>query len=486
MSSNGGMPYLTFRLGRLSTLVLTGAISLVAAPAGADSWGPYGARREVDPTGRWSVVLRAGKQGVSADFTLAEAPAGAPPVTPIAPGAPFAPNPPDVNVREGDAILATGTLESAPLEVRVSARGLGFAAMEEYGGVGGGVSFAWVGRDGSVRHPKRLGDLFSAEEIRAFRHTVSSIWWFRGAWIDEDARETIVVGAGQAIRAVSIETGVVRKADAAEIRRALRFPDPQAGALAIDLARELALDGVEDALAAMLADERAVLRLRVRAAAALAERRDLRGKAVLVAAAATPRPAAVDKADYEFALEHLPAALGLDAVPLLKAAMRGESADGWSAGMSGFVALGEPAVAALLAMLTEAGQSNDYRGGAAHALGRIGSKAAVSGLVAAIADPQEYVANAAANGAIAVGKDSIAKELVALLDKPTTQDGRLSSYFEQVKEPTSVAPLVRCLARHPKDEYPRNVIWKALVFQTGGDVGAETVAWQAWLAKQPR
>jgi hypothetical protein len=462
------------------------AIALVAAPAGADSWLPYGARREVDPTGRWSVVLRAGKQGVSAEFTFAEAPAGAPAVTPVAPGAPFAPNAPEVNVREGDAILATGTLESAPLEVRVSARGLGFAAMEEYGGVGGGVSFAWVGRDGSVRHPKRLGDLFSAEEIQAFRHTVSSIWWFRGAFIDEDARETIVVGVGRAIRAVSIETGVVRKAGAAEIRRALRFADPQAAALAIDLARELALDGVEDALAATLTDEHARLRLRVRAAAALAERKDLRGRAVLVAAAATPKPATVEKADYEFALEHLPAVLGLDAVPLLQAAMRGESADGWSAGMNGFVALGEPAVAALLAMLTEAGQSSDYRGGAAHALGRMGSKASIAGLVAALADPQEYVANAAANAVLAVGKASIAKDLVALLDKPTTQDGRLSSYFEEVKEPSSVAPLVRCLVRHPKDEYPRNVILRALVFQTGVDVGAETSAWQAWLAKQPR
>lgn len=486
MSSNGGMRQPIPRPGRFAALLLTASIGLVAVPATADSWMPYGPRREVDPTGRWSVVLKEGKQGVAADFTFAEAPSGTSPVTAIPSGAPFQANAPEVTVRQGDAILATGTLESAPLEVRVSSRGLGFAAMEEYGGVGGGVSFAWVGRDGSVRHQKRMRDLFSAEEIKSFRHTVSSVWWFRGAWIDEDARETIVVGNGRAIRAVSIETGVVRKAGAAEIRRALGFPDPNAAALAIDLAREEKIDGVTELLVRALADSATTLRVRLRAAAALAEWKDLRGKPVLVAAAATPRPATVEKADYEFALEHLPAVLGLDAVPSLEAAMRGDSADGWSAGMNGFVALGEPAVAALLAMLTEAGQSNDYRGGAAHALGRIGSGSSLAGLVAAISDPNEYVANAAANAAVLIGKASIAKELVTLLDKPTTQDGRLSSYFEEVKEPTSIAPLVRCLARHPKDEYPRNVVLKALAFQAGVDVGPETAAWQAWLAKQPR
>ena len=461
---------------------------LLAAPtlSSADSWMPYGPRRDVDPTGRWSVVIRASKQGVAAEFTFAEAPAGSAPVTPIAPDNSYKTPAPEVAVRDGDTILASGTLESAPLEVRVSSRGFGFAAMEEYGHVGGGVSFAWVGRDGAVRFEKRMADLFSSEEIKAFSHTVSSIWWFHDAWIDEDAREVIVVGNGLAMRAVSFETGAVRKAGGPEIKRALSDSSPAAQSVAIDLAREWKIEGVEDALAKRLLDASAPLRVRLHAAAALAERKDLRGKDTLVAAAATPRAASIEKADYEFALAHLASVLGKDAIPLFRAAMHGESSEGWSAAMDGFVALGQPAVEVLLVMLGESTQSNDYRGGAAHALGRIGSPSALSGLLDAITDPQEYVANAAANAAIAIGKATIAKRLATLLDRVTTQDGRLSSYFEDVKEPTSVGPLVRCLPRHPKDEYPRNVILKALVFQTGVDLGTDTATWAAWLAKQPR
>src|SRR5205814_1490812 len=106
-----------------------------------------------------------------------------------------------------------------------------------------------------------------------------------------------------------------------------------------------------------------------------------------------------------FALAHLPSVLGAEAIPLLKSAMRGESSEGWSAAMDGFADLGEKAVPSLVAMLTEAGQSADYRGGAAHTLAKIGSKAALVALVAAIADPVEYVANAAANAAIGIGKE---------------------------------------------------------------------------------
>ena len=157
----------------------------------------------------------------------------------------------------------------------------------------------------------------------------------------------ILVGNGLAIRAVYVETGVVRKAGAAEIKRAFSHFDPPASALAIDLARELKFDG--DRRAAREAARRAStpLRVRVRAAAALASARTCAGRTCssrrrrLRGRVGSTRPTTSSRST------HLSAVLGRDADPVAQGRDAGESAEGWSAAMNGFVALGEPAVPAL-------------------------------------------------------------------------------------------------------------------------------------------
>jgi hypothetical protein len=467
---------------RRSHLALAAAAAAVLAPsASGDSWMPYGARRAVDPTGRYYVALEGVKYGTGgAQFVFARAKEGSPPVAPFTSTGFQDPSPTDVGVREGDTVLAEGKLETAPLEVRVSSRGIGFAAMEEYGAVGGGTSFAWVTAEGEVRHPKKMSDLFTKEEIAKFTHTVSSVWWFRTAWIDEDAREVVVVGGGGLVRAVSVETGKVRKGGDAEIARALSFPDAAAVSAALDLVRDLKVAGVEERLGAMLADSATPPPTKLRVAGTLAARGDRRGKDVVAAAAATPQAAPWSKDDRRYALAHVGLALGVDAIPLLRAALEGPAGDGWSDAQEGFAALGERAVPVLMEMVGEKGKTPDYRGAAAYALQKIGSKAALPALLAVVADPTDYVANAALNSAISIGKGSISKELAAILDGASTQDGRLASYFGEYREPASVGPLVRALARHPKDEYPRGVIAGALAFQTGEDFGEDPAAWAAW------
>jgi hypothetical protein len=465
----------------LSVLLAATLLAGSVPAARADSWMPYGRHRFADPTGRRYVVVEVAKGGVA--FTLVDARPGSPPAAAGASEGFGAPGP-ESGVREGDTVVATGTLPAAPLEVRVSSLGLGFAAMEEYGSVGSGASFAWVDRTGVVRHVLRMADLFTAKEIETFTHTTSSVWWFQAAWLDETAREAVVVGNGGLVRVVSLATGKVRRGGDEEVRRAISSPDPEAALPALDLAIARRTAGLEEPLRAVLADARAPLGARLRAAVALAGGGDRRGADLVRATAAAPaEKGATD--DRDFALAHLPTLLGKEAVPVLRQAMSAPGAPStWWAGVLGFVALGEEAVPTLSAMLTEPGKGNDYRGGAAHALARIGSKAALPALVAAVLDREEYVANAALNAAVGIGKGSVSRELAAHLDAKTTQDGRIASYFEENLEPASVGPLVRALERHPKDGYPRSSILAALRFQTGQSLGPDPAAWRAWLARR--
>jgi hypothetical protein len=429
---------------------------------------PYGKRRFPDPTGTYYVVV--GSVTGGAAFEYARAKPGSDPVTAQA-FTGYGEAPKEIGLREGDTVLASGTLPTAPLEVRVSSLGRGFAAMKEYGAVGGGDSFVWVGPDGRVKHVKRMADLFTAKEIEGFTHTASSVWWFRAAWIDEGAGEVVVVGYPGLVRVVSVATGKVRHGGDEEIRRAVASADSEALVPALDLAVERKTAGLEDRLRAILADAKTSTAARLRAAVALALSGDRRGADLVRATASTPTAAGGDEQERRYALEHLPDLLGEEAIPILRAAMGPPTnANAWSAATNGFAALGAKGVPTLVAMLGETGQSPDYRGGAAHALGRMApeaAKAALPALLAAVPDKEEYVANAALNAAIAIGKDSVSKELAAFLDAKTTQDGRLASYFTEVKEPAAVEPLRRALERHPKDSYPRGVILEALDFQAG-------------------
>jgi hypothetical protein len=475
----------TLRRSR-SALVFAGILFCAvaaSAPAHADSWRPYGTRRFADPTGTYYVVISEG-EGFDATFTFARARTGTARVRNTSPRDADKTEP-EAAVREGDTILASGALANAPLEVRVASDGTGFAAMKEFAGVGRGVSFAWVSRRGEVLHAKRLSDIFDETTIGTFERSISSIWWFRSAWLEDEPARAVVVGAGNVLRRIDLASGAVSPGGDVDVVRALASTDPAAVRSALDVAVETPVKRVDAALAAILDDPTRAVGDHVRAAVALAVRGDRRGKDVVVRAASTPRLPGVEIEDYRYALARLPAFVGEAAIPALRDAMRGVSSPGWGSAQEGFVGLGESAVRALVAMLVEKSGSNDYRGGAAHALRAIGAARAASALcplLITVRDPQEYVAGAALGAAVEIGGDAIASELIVALASGTTVDAGLASYFKRVRDARATDPLIEGLARQEPGEYAASVFAAALRFQTGEDFGEDASAWRSWRA----
>ena len=452
------------------------AVLTAASATLADSWAAFPAQRVVDPTGEFYVVVREKDRTVS--FVLARRAEGSPRVEPLPSHAKKTPEPAatPIDVRPGDAVLAGGTLPQSPYQLLVSSEGHGFVALERYGALGGGDAVIVVDAKGKVRVRRTLEQL--ELDASRYRRTVSSLWWLAGGWIDDRAREVVVLAADGEMRAVGLEDGTVRTGRDADLRRAIELPDPRAQALALEVAAERKVEGFATLRASVLADPGRDLAVRLRAARTLAEEGHEEARALLAETALGRGGRAgsggedASEADRRYAVEHLPAALGTDALPHLREILRGPAGPFWNAAQKGFVGLGEKAVPTLIGMLHEDGQSSDYRGGAAHALREVGSAEALPALLQAVADPVDYVANAAVNAAIATakatGKD-IDDELVALLARGTTQDGRLAAYFQQVRHPGAAAAVRSALARHPEDSYPYRALTKALAFQTADE-----------------
>ena len=136
----------------------------------------------------------------------------------------------DVRVREGDLRLGHGNLDVCFPRILVSSRGLGFICFELSSQIASARSsvaaITIVAADGTIRHRKRLSDLFSEQAIAQFTSTVSLIFWCGGAWLDEEQKELIVVSASRSLdgrplrtffRILSLETGAVRDGSPAVI-----------------------------------------------------------------------------------------------------------------------------------------------------------------------------------------------------------------------------------------------------------------------------
>jgi hypothetical protein len=398
-------------------------VLLLVAAAGtarADKVAAYRSRSFQDPAGRYRVEMT-GRADGGATFLFAHFPeaAGRAPAQPH--------------------VLGTGELPDAPDRVLVSPTGAGFAAMDEHGRSGQGVSFAWVGANGAVRHRKRLAELFEPAQVSSFPQTVSGTRWFRGAWLDERDGNVLVVGTGGALRVVSVATGAVRAGTDADLLAGLSVPDPAGRALAVDLAVEAKSVRLDVGILALLADPAGDAETILHAARALGARGDARGRGLTLSVARGPR------------------------------------------------ALQERAVQGLVEALGDGSAPAAARVGAAQALGRLGPRSAWPGLVAAVAAPEAAVAGASLDAAMAAGKEAVAPDLAAALDAGTpTQDGRIAAWFRFVKSPSSIGPLVKALVRHAKDAAVRDEVLAALRHQTGQDLGSDPAAWVAWWEAQPR
>lgn len=462
------------------TLLLAALATAAVTPALADSWKAPRAERFVDAVGDRHVIV-----DTEGAFILARRAEGADPVTAMRDDEGSWKDS-KIPVRDGDVVIARGTLPHRPVDLLVSGAGHGFVALDQWARCGYGKIVIVVDGSGKQTHALSLAQVFPDTDIdEAFMHTVSSIWWRRGGWIDDPGRSAVIVANGGIVRVLDLKTGQGRDGRDDDLLRGVRHPSATARNLALELVAEKETPGVEADVAAIVAAKVQPMSTRLRAALVLAKRGDPRGRTLFEEATVIPLADGVTKEDQKYAVTHLTLFLGDDALPVLREQMRGPAGAAWHSAQLGFQALGEKAVPTLLEMLAETAESSDYRGGAAHALGRIGSRTALIGLLAAVGDADEYTANAAANAAIKIGGDDCAEALVAHLTRGCTQDSRIAMYFEKVKYEPSIPALIQGLARAEKD-FGRDRAADALQFQTGQELGTDVAAWRRWWKSRSR
>ena len=442
------------KLWALTALVLASAPVLwshlpgtpSAATAWADSWIPPGPRIFVSASGKFGVLVVPLRRG-SRFTTFSSA-------TPVEADAKNAGE--LLELPEGVTKIHTGELDRVPYRVVVSDKGAGFLAIDTWGRLGRGEVVTAISNDGTIHYGKTLADLYD-EPDKIFRSSVSSTWWYKDGWFDDDQGVMFLVSnsPGDAFfKAISFESGEVRQGALDDIHQALLLKRNKRENIApLELLLHFPPHSATDHVRRIFESAKS-LDSQVRAGALLARDGDFRARDLYrqVLAEARDQESPQRLGPTDFAIKYSGMVLGADAVPLLRDLMRGKAGPYWGACQNGFFRVGEAAVPPLVAMLEEQSESNDYRGGAAHTLKKIGSKNALPALLRTIADPSEYVANAAINAAIAIGAAEIAADLLVHLQNGTTQDGRIAMYFSSHKHPGADKALEKLL-EEPRDTW---------------------------------
>jgi hypothetical protein len=423
---------------------------LLAAP---QSWEPFAARREVAPGGRHYVVLRAKGEPPVVSYELCRRRDGAAPLPP-ARSLPVTASPaekgPDVGRDPGDEVVARGDLPQPPFQVRVLDGEPALVLFERYAALGTGDALALLGPDGRVRWHLRLEDLFQPAALGTFRKAGGDTWWFEAWWVDEERGTVVLCADGDRIGEVTLAGGKVRRADPAVLlARAAAGPAADRVA-AMEIAARLLPEGVADLARRIAADGKEPLALRVRAAAAL------RRKGGTMDFAPLYRAAAAREADPEaraFAALTMAEVLGDAALPLLREMLRGEADLAWRPAMASLASLGEKAVPVLVEMLGEKGQSLDYRGGAAGALGGMKAASALPALWKAAfefepeKDEFHFVPQSALAAVVDIGPADLRARLLEALERGTPHDGRIAQWIAANPGKDALPVLRRALAR---------------------------------------
>lgn len=451
-------------------------LALLPKVASADSWREYTDNRTVSPNGKHYVVARS-PEFRKLSLEICKRRDGAAPIAPAEKSESWREKEKQVSIDRDpqDALVAEAKLDWCPLDIRVLDKEPAAILFENYMGVGYGNSLACVDSKGKVRWRISLGDLFSPKDAAQFRHSVSSIWWNSGWWVDEDREKIVVIAYGDLLREVDLKDGTVETPSSKVLLTRVEKGPVADRVLALEVASRLLPDGLTPWATAVAKDEAQPLAVRLRAA--IAARRagdDMPAAEMFLQGIAKDQ----DEQARRFALSHLGEVMGEKAIVHLRDAMRGKAGNGWAAAQEGLAALGEAAVPALVEMLRETKESSDYRGGAAHALGRIGAPSAVPALIEAIEDPVEYVANAAANAAIGIGAPDLDAKLAALLEKGSTQDSRIASYFESHPSDLAIRPLLAALGRTKPDSFEERCAIDALAKTTGHNFGRDVQKWK--------
>ncbi|MEK7468808.1 MAG: HEAT repeat domain-containing protein [Planctomycetota bacterium] len=449
---------------------ITLLLLFLTSTAFADRWGAYVENRTVSPNGKHYVVARS-PEFMKLSFQICRRRDGVAPLLP-------AENPDPIDRDSEDKLLAEGQLDWCPIAIRVLDSEPSAVLFEKHGGVGRGNSLALVDEKGQTRWTVQLDDLFTAQEIEKFMRTVSSIWWSQGWWIDEKRGKVVVVATGDALREVDLKDGKVSTPPAKVLLLRVEEGPVADRCLALEVMSRILPEGMTPWVTTVAQDEKQPVAVRLRAAIASKKAgEDPRAGDLFLAA--IPKGQPIDERRY--AIGHLGEILGEKAIPHLREAMRGTADGAWGSAQEGLAAFGEHAVPVLIEMMKEVKETPDYRGGAAHVLAKIGARSSVPALVETISDPVEYVANAAANAAIAIGAPDLEEKLAAILLKGSTQDSRLAGYFEDHPGERAVEALVAALGRTKPDTYDRRRVLQTLRKITGKDFGEEAEDWKAGL-----
>ena len=356
-----------------------------------------------------------------------------------------------------DTLLAQGKYAQLPLEVIVPDRLDGFLLYEQYGGIGRGKSIVWIDGKGKPALALALGDLF-AELPRGTTQSVSSTRWGRGCFVDERAASIVAVAVDDSFREIAIADGSVTTPSPEQVAAWCGHGAEDARALVLDVvARGDAqlLRTVSAVAMEIFHSEAQPMALRLRAAIVL--------KAVGTPVACEPLfVKSRTRGPWRvrcYAVRHLVDALGPKAVPDLIEMMCSEKTSLWGEAWQALVSAGPVAAPALMALFADRGRSTMGRSGAASALARIGTRAAVPSLLDGVVDPDESLANAACNAAIAIAGVDCRDRLISHLLAGTSQDGRIALFLQ--RHPTRAAlPAIEAACAREQDATEKQ--WLAL------------------------
>jgi hypothetical protein len=329
----------------------------------ADSYHPWAARRIPDPTGEFcaSIVRTGGTRHLASYGPVEVQIVKRGPALP-----PFARLPPfsramasvysvpggngwslvetrhlhKVLPRPGDRVLGKVRLEVPPGLCLVSSEGRGIVLIDEYGynsAVHGNQRPALriVSANGKTLHTLKMKQLFGTADLWHLSWP-GPIW--EAAWIDDQANAVVLVrrktGLGPKdpppIKVIDWTTGTVRPGSLRHIEIAVRSKNRGSLPDTIQLAHQLGIGSVRQAVADIFADRTFETRVRASAAVYLAARGDRRAKRYLLRAArelarwmrSDPEATVSGEVelarwDYAYVVEWLPILVGADCIETL-------------------------------------------------------------------------------------------------------------------------------------------------------------------------
>jgi hypothetical protein len=373
--------------------------------------------------------------------------------------------------------IASGVLEQLPLDAQVLDKRPAAVLFERYGEIGKGLTLALLERDGKLRWSLKLGDLFNREAIARFPTSMTSIWWHRAWWVDEERGRIVLAAKGGLLREVDLETGEVAEAEKNVVLTGIPRP------AALELAAEYELEGVRPLAEPLVADASQPLAVRLRAAIAVQGAGGPRAPKALFEQALDLKQA---PAERRYAVQQAPRVLGPDSVDLLEgAAARNDTAYDALRAMG---ELGETGAFALASVMADGATTPAVRSYAAGVLAKLPGRAVSRAIFKELEGADAQVAGALLRAGIAAGVPQLHRvvmpheeSLLRALRRNTAPVDWLADHFKLHPSTEAVRPLLDALGRHAGNPVSKRKLIEALRACTGLDFGNDPAAWRRGL-----